>query len=284
MIVTDDIAQVRAYAAELKRKKQRLGCVPTMGALHDGHMSLVAECSKHVDEVAATIFVNPTQFGAGEDLDAYPRPLEADLEKCEAAGVGLVYTPEMAALYPDGYDTWVTCDEMATILEGEFRPGHFRGVTTIVLKLFNIVQPDVAVFGAKDFQQQTMIRRMVSDLNVPVEIVVSPTIREADGLAMSSRNVYLNKEERQQALALSRALSLAEEKLQAGDAPGDVERAMLQLLKEHSLIRPQYVVIRDPATLRPLEESQESMVVLIAAYVGKTRLIDNRVVTDGLSG
>ncbi len=277
MKVFREIAEVRAYTSALRQRECRLGCVPTMGALHPGHLSLVDECRKHVDEVLVTIFVNPTQFSPHEDLNKYPRPVERDLQACEAAGVAAVYMPEVAALYPAGYDTWVNVDQMSTILEGECRPGHFRGVTTIVLKLFNIVQPDVACFGAKDYQQQTLIRQMVRDLNLPVEIIICPTMRESDGLAMSSRNVFLSESERKSALSLSQCLQLAEIELcKASQSIAEIEAKMLAHLNSFPNVKPEYAVIRDADMLQKLDKPQADMVVLIAAKVGQTRLIDNR--------
>lgn len=276
MVVTGEIAEIRRVVREARRQGRHIGCVPTMGALHKGHVSLIEECRKLVDDVLVTIFVNPTQFGAGEDLDKYPRPLSADLAKCEAAGVDCVYTPEIASLYPEDYDTWVEVGEMSKILEGACRPGHFRGVTTIVAKLFNIVQPDVACFGAKDYQQQTVLRQMVKDLNWPIEMQICPTVREPDGLAMSSRNMYLSAEERRVALSLSNALAIADEKLSAGESIEKVEAAMLSRLSESNIVRPEYAVVRDPDTLSELAQPQREMVALIAAFVGQTRLIDNR--------
>jgi pantoate--beta-alanine ligase len=223
-----------------------------------------------------TIFVNPTQFGPQEDLARYPRPLEKDLAACREAGVDCVYLPEVAALYPSGFETWVDADHLSTILEGEFRPGHFRGVTTIVAKLFNIVQPDVACFGAKDYQQQTILRRMVRDLNFPIEMEICPTLRDPDGLAMSSRNIYLTSAERAAALSLSRALRQAYDALTSGEQNlKKVEAAMRACLEAAPGVRVQYAVIRDADTLAELPAPQSKMAALIAAYVGQTRLIDN---------
>ncbi len=277
MDVTGEIGEIREAVALARQRECRIGCVPTMGALHAGHLSLIEECRKRVDYVLVTIFVNPTQFGEGEDLSNYPRPLEADLAACEKSGVDAVYTPDIASLYPTGFDTWVEVGKMSTILEGECRPVHFRGVTTIVAKLFNIVQPDVACFGAKDYQQQALIRQMVRDLNMPVEVVVCPTIREADGLALSSRNQYLSAEQRQTALCLSQALEMTNEALQGGEKDiAAIEGKMLEHLKSFDGVQPEYAVIRDSDSLKELQEPQPEMVVLIATYVGQTRLIDNR--------
>lgn len=276
MDVVTTICDLRSRVAAARGRGGRIGCVPTMGALHPGHLSLVEECRKHVDYTVATIFVNPTQFSPTEDLSKYPRPIEADLEACRLAGVDCVYLPEVPSLYPDGYDTWVTVDQLSRILEGEFRPTHFRGVTTIVCKLFNIVQPDIACFGAKDYQQQAMIRRMVKDLDMPVEIVICPTVREPDGLALSSRNVYLSPQERETALVISRTLNQARDRYLSGEQEvSQIEAEMWATLTSTPGVEPQYAVIRDPETLAELTSVQSQAVALIAAYVGKTRLIDN---------
>ena len=276
--LTSDIPELRQAVATARLSGCTIGCVPTMGALHAGHVSLIEECRRRTDFVVVTIFVNPSQFAAHEDLSKYPRPLERDLNMCRDAGASLVFVPEVPALYPSGFQTWVTVEEVSKPLEGTFRATHFRGVTTIVLKLFNIVQPDVACFGAKDYQQQTVIRRMVHDLDLPVEVVVCPTVREPDGLALSSRNVYLNKKERTIALSLSQSLALAQERLDAGERDlASITTAMKAKLQAHPEIQIDYVVIADPDSLEQLTVSQPSMVALIAARVGTTRLIDNRV-------
>ena len=276
-IVTSHIPEVRQAVGTARISGCTIGCVPTMGALHAGHISLIKEARKRTDFVVVTIFVNPSQFAPHEDLTKYPRPLERDLQMCREAGANLVYVPEVPSLYPPGYQTWVTVEEMTKPLEGAIRTTHFRGVTTIVLKLFNIVQPDVACFGAKDFQQQSIIRRMVLDLDLPVEIVVCPTIREADGLALSSRNVYLSKKERVVALSLSQSLKLAQEKLNAGERDlTTITQAMKSLIEAHPEIKIDYVTIADPDSLAELQTAQAAMVALIAARVGNTRLIDNQ--------
>jgi len=275
MDVVRTIAEVRAHVRTARGRGCGIGCVPTMGALHAGHMSLVEACRKRVEDIVLTIFVNPTQFSPTEDLSRYPRPLEADLEACRQAGVNCVYLPEVTSLYPPGYDTWVTVDELSRKLEGEFRPTHFRGVTTIVAKLFNIVQPDVACFGAKDYQQQALICRMVKDLHMPVEIVLCPTFREPDGLALSSRNVYLTAHQRQTALVIFQTLKMAEKQLQAGVSAADVESAMWTQLQSTPEVSPQYAVLRHPGTLEPVKASDSEVIALIAAFVGQTRLIDN---------
>jgi len=274
--VLKSVEELRHRIRGMRQRGCRIGCVPTMGALHAGHLSLVDECRKHVDDTIVTIFVNPTQFAPHEDLSKYPRPIEADLAACEQAGVNCVFLPDVATLYPEGFQSWVTVEGISSMLEGEFRPGHFRGVTTIVAKLFNLVQPDVACFGSKDYQQQAVIRQMVRDLDFPIEIITCPTIREPDGLAMSSRNVYLSPEERKTALALFRSLNIAESLLTSGERQiPTVEAAMQKELQSQPGIQIQYAVIRDPNTLSPIAVSQPIMVGLIAAFVGKTRLIDH---------
>ena len=279
-IVTSDIPELRQAVATARLSGSTIGCVPTMGALHAGHVSLIEECRQRTDFVVVTIFVNPSQFAPHEDLSKYPRPLERDLQLCRDAGASLVFVPEVPNLYLPGFQTWVTVEEISKPLEGTFRATHFRGVTTIVLKLLNIVQPDVACFGAKDFQQQAIIRRMVLDLDLPVEVVVCPTIREPDGLALSSRNVYLSKNERGIALSLSQSLALAQERLTAGETDlNAITQAMRALMEAHPEIKIDYVTIVDPNSLEELTSPQPSMVALIAARVGTTRLIDNRVLT-----
>ena len=254
--------------------------MPTMGALHAGHLSLIETARNEADCVVVTIFVNPSQFGPEEDLGNYPRPIEDDLKSCRDADVDLVFLPQVETLYPDGYRTWVDVEGLSETLEGASRPTHFRGVATIVLKLLNIIGPDVAFFGAKDYQQQALLRRMVRDLNVPVQLVTCPTVREVDGLALSSRNAYLNSKERKSAVALYESLRLAEERLQAGETDlVGVAAAMDEHLRSHPCVEPDYAVVADADTLEVLSAPRERMVVLVAARVGATRLIDNLPVT-----
>jgi pantoate--beta-alanine ligase len=277
MHVTSDIQELRDAVKAARDSRQRIGCVPTMGALHAGHVSLFHVCRAHAGFVVATIFVNPTQFAPHEDFSKYPRPLEKDLEAARQAGVDLVFTPEKDSLYPADYSTYVTVEGVSAPMEGAIRPTHFRGVATIVLKLFNIVQPDVAVFGAKDYQQQALIRRMVKDLDVPTDIITAPTMREADGLAMSSRNVYLSPEQRKSAIALWETLNLAEDRLHEGDKDiASVTAAMLDHLRKANGVIPDYAVIADPSTLAELKTPQPRMVALVAAKLGPTRLLDNK--------
>jgi pantoate--beta-alanine ligase len=253
-----------------------LGLVPTMGYLHDGHLSLVSRARAECRSVAVSIFVNPTQFGPSEDLGKYPRDLERDLRQLEAAGADLVWTPTPEIMYPPGYQTWVEVQEITQGLEGAQRPGHFRGVTTVVSKLFNAVRPAKAYFGQKDAQQAAVIRQMTRDLNVPIEIVVCPIVREGDGLAMSSRNVYLSPEQRRAAPVLHRALKAAEAAYKGGERQADALRDVMQEeLGKEPLAKVQYVSCADYETLRELEKVTGKTLLSMAVYFGKTRLIDN---------
>ena len=279
MQTISSISALRHVLKPLRQAGLRIGFVPTMGALHAGHLSLIGDCRKHADCVVASIFVNPTQFAPHEDLAKYPRPLERDLQLCAAAGVDVVFLPTVEELYPPGFCSWVTVEGVSAELEGAIRPDHFRGVATVVAKLFQIVQPTVACFGAKDYQQQTVIRRMVLDLDLPIEIVVCPTFREDDGLAMSSRNIYLTTEQRKSALSLSQGLIIARNRLHARSTDlRAIERAVQEFIGSHDQTVVDYVRIADPDSLAPLLTPQRSMVVLVAARVGLTRLIDNTVV------
>jgi len=281
MIVTHTIAETRTARAQLGK----VAFVPTMGALHAGHLSLMQLAKETAENVVASIFVNPTQFGPKEDLTKYPRPIELDLERCRAAGVDLVFNPAPEEIYRPGLAK-VNLDlpELTTVLEGKHRPGHFNGVCQVVAKLLNIVQPQYAVFGQKDFQQLRIIWSMVETLDFPIEILPGPTVREADGLAMSSRNQYLSPDERQRALSIPRALKLAGEQVRQGIKqtnrliatmqntlldPGDLGRVPMSI---------DYVAAVDPVTLRPIELVQGLTVLAIAARVGTTRLIDNLIV------
>jgi pantoate--beta-alanine ligase len=264
----------------IRQAGQRLGFIPTMGALHDGHLSLVRAAKASCDVVAASIFVNPTQFGPTEDLAKYPRSFERDRELLEREGVELLFAPSVEEMYPAGAVTWVTVDGLSDKLDGRSRPGHFRGVTTVVAKLFHIVAPDAAFFGQKDAAQVAIIRRMVRDLDLPVEIVVSPIARESDGLAMSSRNAYLSPEQRKQALVLHRSLLRVDSLVKAGErdaarliAAGGEEFAGRS--EEENSVRLDYFEIVNPDTLEPLEDVSRGALVAVAAFVGSTRLIDN---------
>jgi pantoate--beta-alanine ligase len=259
---------------------KRVGLVPTMGALHEGHLSLVRAARERSDIVAATIFVNPTQFGPNEDFGKYPRTLDADLQALSDAGCDWVFVPEREEMYPPGATTMVEPPAVAKPLEGVCRPGHFRGVATIVLKLFNLIPATAAYFGQKDYQQVCVIQHMVRDLNVPIEIVVCPTIREADGLAMSSRNRYLSPAERQQAVSLSQALSEAERLVKGGERDAAVVRsAMRNTLTAAGIERVDYATLAHADTLAEIDQIAGPVVALIACFIGTTRLIDNRLLT-----
>ncbi len=270
-------AEVRAWAQGVRASNRRLALVPTMGFLHEGHLSLMREGKRRCDAVAVSIFVNPTQFGPKEDLAKYPRDLAGDLAKCGSAGVEVVYAPEPSTVYPPGFQTTVTVSEVSKGLCGERRPGHFQGVATVVAKLLALFRPEVALFGEKDFQQLLVIRTLARDLELGVEIVGQPTIRESDGLAKSSRNAYLKADERQRALALSRALKAAQALAEGGEARVDaLVEAMLAEL-ETGEVKVDYAEIRDARTLAPLERLSPGQPAraLVAGFVGTTRLIDN---------
>ncbi len=253
-----------------------VGLVPTMGFLHAGHLALVQRARQNCASVVVSIFVNPTQFGPAEDFAAYPRDLERDLGLLAQAGADLVWTPDPDDMYPAGFQTWVMVENVTQPLEGKMRPGHFRGVATVVAKLFNAVQPDKAFFGQKDAQQVVVLQQMGRDLNFPVEIEVCPTLREADGLAMSSRNTYLKPDERQAATVLYRALTAAKNAYSQGERSGNRLRDVLQaVLATEILARPQYVSCADRQTLQELETVTGGALLSVAVYIGKTRLIDN---------
>ena len=253
-----------------------IGFVPTMGALHEGHLSLVHLARQRADRVVASIFVNPAQFGPGEDFARYPRQPETDAPLLEAAGCDLLFLPDVDTMYPPGSATFVDPAGAAEGLEGSFRPGHFRGVATVVCALFNLVRPDVTVFGEKDGQQLAVVRQMVRDLHIPVEIVPGPTVREADGLAMSSRNAYLSPEERQAATVLHRALQTARESIAGGERSGDAIRRRLQeVLDSEPRAKVEYAEVVDAGTFRPVETLTGPLVLPLAVRIGGTRLIDN---------
>lgn len=249
--------------------------VPTMGALHAGHMALIAEAKGRADSVAASIFVNPAQFGAGEDFGRYPRKQAEDARMLEEAGCDLLWAPSVADVYPDGFATKVSVTGVSDRWEGEARPGHFDGVATVVAKLLLSVRPDVALFGEKDFQQLAVIRRMVADLAIPVEIVGVPTIREPDGLALSSRNAYLTADERQRAIALPNALNAAREAIRNGAPVSSALQQAKQALVDAGFLTIDYMALVDSATLEPLDEPKGEMRLIAAAVIGTTRLIDN---------
>jgi pantoate--beta-alanine ligase len=275
--VVHDPRALRAACDQLRAGGARVGLVPTMGALHDGHLSLVAAAREHgAGKVVVSVFVNPTQFGAGEDFDEYPRTLERDLELCAGQGVDLVYAPPVDAMYPAGFQTHVEVERVTAQLEGAHRPTHFRGVTTVVSKLFNAVGPCVATFGRKDYQQWRVLDRMARDLDMPVEVVGCPIVREADGLAMSSRNRYLDPEQRRRATAIHQGLRAADAAFGQGER--DVARleALARAPIQADFDRIDYVSLADAESLEPCDATAgDRVVMLAAAHLGSTRLIDN---------
>ena len=269
---------------EMKRERAKLpgtvGFVPTMGYLHEGHMSLVRRAKIDNSAVVVSIFVNPTQFGPKEDFDKYPRDTERDLAMLEKEKTNIVFMPSVAEMYPPGYDTWVSVEKLTQPLEGAIRPGHFRGVTTVVNKLFNIVQPTKAYFGQKDAQQALVLRKMAVDLNMNLEVVTLPTVRESDGLAMSSRNVYLKPRQRKQAVVISQALSLAYELYAQGETNANVIRQkMKELIEQQPLGKIEYISIASTETLEELETVNPPTLVSLVVIFGKTRLLDNIVLS-----
>lgn len=276
MKVVSTLDELRSAKSDLPSP---LGLVPTMGFLHEGHLSLIKKAKAECKSVGASIFVNPTQFGEGEDLGAYPRDLPRDLGLLEEEGVDLVWVPTVEDVYPANSQTWVVVEELTKHLEGRQRPGHFRGVTTVVTKLFNAFQPDKAYFGQKDAQQALVIQRMVKDLLFPVEIVVCPIVREEDGLAMSSRNTYLDPEQRRAAIVLQNALREAAERFKNGERDAEVLRGrMLAVIQDEPLARAQYVSVADAGTLEEVQGKIQYALLSMAVYVGETRLIDNVIV------
>jgi pantoate--beta-alanine ligase len=253
-----------------------LGLVPTMGYLHDGHVSLVKQAKEENDHVGVSIFVNPTQFGPNEDLSRYPRDLDRDLKLLAAAGADVVWTPTPEIVYPPSFQTYINVENVSQPLEGKHRPGHFRGVATVVAKLFNAFTPDRVYFGQKDAQQVVVIKQMARDLNFPLEIIVCPTVREADGLAMSSRNTYLNADERKAATVLYRALTAAKASFERGERDAETLRAIMSTtIAKESLAREEYVSAADPNTLAELNLIYDRVLLSMAVRIGKTRLIDN---------
>lgn len=278
MKIVETVDSAYAHIDNMRRERNRIGLVPTMGALHDGHLSIVQRSKQECEFTAVSIFVNPTQFGPHEDFAKYPRPLEDDLVKLRDLGVDLVFTPAREQLYPDGFSCHVGVPRVAEPLEGVCRPGHFQGVTTIVLKLFQILPATVAYFGQKDYQQLAVIRQMVDDLNVPIRVEGCETIREADGLAMSSRNRYLSPEQRDTSLGLWRSLQQAREMLASGETSVKaLEASMQEELYRSGVDSIDYARVVDSVDLSTIEQVESSAVALIAARVGATRLIDNLV-------
>ena len=269
-------AELRYWVESWRLENRTVGFVPTMGALHEGHLALVRRASELADRVVVSIFVNPTQFGAGEDFERYPRDEERDSELLQESGCHLLFLPEASTIYPNGHSTFVEVESIADRLEGEFRPGHFRGVATVVTQLLNLVRPDLTVFGQKDAQQLTVVQRLVRDLHLPVEIVGHPTVREPDGLAMSSRNAYLSADERTAAATIYRALSSARDRIEQGERSADaIRRVLSQVLEQEPLIDIEYAEIADGRSFEPIRKLRGGIVMPVAVRIGDTRLIDN---------
>lgn len=282
MVIYGEILKIREQVKEWKRQGLTIGFVPTMGYLHEGHKSLIDAARRQNDRVVVSIFVNPMQFGPGEDLASYPRDLDKDAALCEAAGVDMIFHPEPEEMYAEGFCSYVDMNGLTTELCGKSRPTHFRGVQTVVLKLFHIVTPDRAYFGQKDAQQLAVIRRMVRDLNVDIEIVGCPIVREEDGLAKSSRNTYLNDAERKAALVLSRSLAIGRRLAESGETSAAAVRAAITAeIGKEPMARIDYVDVVDFDTITPVETITGSTLVAIAVYIGKTRLIDNFIIENG---
>lgn len=279
MQIATTIGEIRAYVAQARAAGKTIGFVPTMGALHIGHASLIEAAARRCDYVVVSIFVNPTQFGPGEDLKRYPRPFEQDIRLCEDRGAHAVFAPSVAEMYPRENMTWVAVEKLTEPLCGRSRPGHFRGVTTVCAKLFNIVGADTAFFGQKDAQQAVVIRRMAADLNMPLEIAVCPTVREPDGLAVSSRNQYLSPQERQDATVIYRALRRCAELIDAGrrDTNGILEEAH-EILRQVPALQVEYARIVDAESLEEVDPVRGRVLAAVAGRLGSTRLIDNIVI------
>ena len=270
------IPRLRAWRAAQRAAGRRVGFVPTMGHLHEGHLALVDEARRRADAVVLSVFVNPLQFGPGEDLDRYPRDLPRDRALSEARGVELLFVPSVEAIYPPGMELRVSAGETAERWEGAVRPGHFTGVLTVVAKLLHLTQPDVVCFGQKDIQQVTLVRRMLRDLDWPVELVVVPTVRDPDGLALSSRNAFLSPAERQEALALSRGLKAAAAAWRAGERSATALEALVrESVDAVPAVRAEYIAVVEPRRLRPVTVAAGGAIIALAARVGTTRLIDN---------
>lgn len=282
MKVIATVKEMQAWADRIRRRGGRIALTPTMGYLHEGHLSLVREGQARSDYLVLSIFVNPTQFGPEEDLAAYPRAMERDCAMAEESGVDVVFAPTETELYGPDFQTFVSLERLPRHLCGRCRPVHFRGVATVVAKLFNIVKPHVVVFGEKDYQQLLVIRRMVADLNFDIEVVGAPTVREPDGLAKSSRNAYLAPDHRESALTLSRSLNIAQDMAAAGETdPQRIVAATQTLIEKAPHTRIDYVEIRDPHTLERVDVVEGPVLMALAVHVGKSRLIDNRILTPG---
>ncbi|MBI5043628.1 MAG: pantoate--beta-alanine ligase [Nitrospirae bacterium] len=269
----DNIKSLSSTIKEIKAQKKTIGFIPTMGFLHEGHLSLMRFAKKVTDVVVVSIFVNPTQFGPKEDFNAYPRDMEGDKRKCLEAGVDILFIPPASEIYPENYITYVNVEKITDVMCGASRPGHFRGVATIVAKLFNIVKPDKAFFGQKDYQQTVIIKRMAADLNMDIDIEVLPTVRESDGPAMSSRNFYLNEEERKAAACLYRSLTKAEEMIKSGErGSAKIIGSMQKIIEAEKLAKIDYITIADAETLEEAKTIDRKVVIALAVWIGKTRL------------
>ncbi|OGW16471.1 MAG: pantoate--beta-alanine ligase [Nitrospinae bacterium RIFCSPLOWO2_12_FULL_45_22] len=279
MEIIKDLRVMQARSGFLRQEGKAIGFVPTMGYLHEGHLTLLRRAREENDIVVLSIFVNPAQFGAGEDYEKYPRDTEGDLAKASEAGTDIAFLPEVAEMYPAGYATYVNVEGLTEKLCGRSRPGHFRGVTTVVLKLFNLVQPHRAYFGEKDYQQLVVIKKMVSDLNLDLQIIGCPTVRESDGLAMSSRNAYLSPQERLSALCLSRSLAKAEELIRGGEkSPQSIINEISKVIEKEPGAKIDYVAVCHPETLGDLESIDSQALIALAVKIGPARLLDNRLV------
>ncbi|MFA9408344.1 MAG: pantoate--beta-alanine ligase [Candidatus Dadabacteria bacterium] len=276
MKIVDNVKDMQALSNRIKKEGRIISFVPTMGALHEGHLSLMRVAKEKGDFLVVSIFVNPTQFGPNEDFNKYTRDLEGDIKKIREIGVDVVFSPDVNEIYPEGFETYVEVQELQKPLCGQFRPGHFKGVTTVVLKLFNIIKPDIAVFGEKDYQQLLIIKKMVRDLHLEIEIIGMPIIREEDGLALSSRNAYLSHEDRTRALALSESLREIEKRFKEGNKnTNDLVQFGIEILNESHVTDIDYLEIRNGNSLGSAKEAQPGDIAAIAARIGHTRLIDN---------
>ncbi|MCK5553851.1 MAG: pantoate--beta-alanine ligase [Deltaproteobacteria bacterium] len=282
MEIVSTIREMCSISDELRKGGKTIVLVPTMGYFHEGHLSLMGEGRKRGDVLVVSLFVNPTQFGEGEDYEVYPRDFSRDKALVEGIGVDILFVPAMEEMYPEGYQTFVEVERLTESMEGRFRPTHFRGVTTVVAKLFNIVRPHIAIFGEKDFQQLVVIRRMVEDLNMGVEIIGMPILRERDGLAMSSRNQYLTPDQRKAALSLNHSLQKAFQLFRSGERnPRRIIDAVKRVIEVEGEVTIDYVEIRDARTLEEIEIIEDQAIIALAAKVGKVRLIDNVILREG---
>ncbi len=278
MEIIYNIPLMQKKADQLRAKGKKIGFVPTMGFFHEGHLELMRVARKNADVVVVSIFVNPIQFGPSEDYSRYPRDIERDKKKAQEVGVDILFIPSVEEMYPEGFQTKVRVEKLTQHLCGLFRPGHFDGVTTVVTKLFNIVKPHIAVFGEKDYQQLLVIKRMVKDLNMDIHIIGVPTVREADGLAMSSRNTYLTPEERKSALCLKKSIDLAKEMVEKGETDASViKKKVEELISSYPFTKIQYVSICDPETLEEVSQIKDKALIAMAVFVGNARLIDNAI-------